>query len=686
MEDLNRTQVEARQKRPTVRWLVLVAAVLVFAGTAAIAATLKQAADDRRQAQVVLARLEEHSVRLNTVAFAMLANRRVTKESLAEVALHEKRMASYARDLRQLRLDPGMLDPLSRQRVAYGAAMQAVANLAAAGRFEAAQRLAGRTALPEHHEFEEAVEHANETLGEEATDQVRNSNLWTALTTVFALLVASTLLWRFDRERKSAYVAKAEGRALARSEEHFRSLVQNSSDLTLIIDPDSTIRYASPSSQRILGYPPEHVAGTKLADLCLTDEAELVNHCVGECLTDAGSVNRCQFHVKHADGRLRVLETMGSNRLDDPATKGIIINARDMTEQKTFEEQLAVRNTQLEDRNSELSALYELSEAVGTATDMEWLFKRALDALTRIPLLKDCDRGGFLRISEDRLRLVTYFGARHSPEFLLAHNEMKVGDCLCGLAVQTGEVITSDDCFQDPRHTIRVPGMTPHGHIIVPLKAMGRVVSVLYLYTPAGLRIDEHMSMLVSALGNRIGAAIENLMLYQETKELSLHDPLTGLANRRMMSIALDESFARAKRLERSFSVVMLDLDYFKKYNDSHGHAAGDKLLANVAGIIQSETREIDLAVRYGGEEFLIILPEAGSPEAVAVAERIRQRVMETPFPPRVGSEPAHVTISPGVATYDRSMAGADQLVEMADRAMYEAKRKGRNRVEVWAA
>jgi diguanylate cyclase (GGDEF)-like protein len=218
--------------------------------------------------------------------------------------------------------------------------------------------------------------------------------------------------------------------------------------------------------------------------------------------------------------------------------------------------------------------------------------------------------------------------------------------------------------------------MSPHGHLIVPLKAMDKVVGVLCLYLPVGVGIEEDRKMLLYILGAQIGIAIDNARLYEETKRLSIRDPLTGLANRRLMDIMLEKSFARAKRLGSPFSCIMLDIDYFKKYNDTYGHPAGDSLLIKIAGILLDEVREIDLVVRYGGEEFFVLLPDVKSPEALRAAERIRLAV-------EAGTG---VTVSLGISSYNQGVRTREDIIKNADYALYQAKQLGRNRIELNAA
>ncbi len=208
----------------------------------------------------------------------------------------------------------------------------------------------------------------------------------------------------------------------------------------------------------------------------------------------------------------------------------------------------------------------------------------------------------------------------------------------------------------------------------------------MYLYTPPGTNVDEDRKKLFATIGGQLGIAIENARLFEKTKELSLHDPLTGLANRSLMDIELKNNFAMARRTKRPLSLVMLDLDHFKKYNDTYGHPAGDKLLADIAAIITGMMRETDLVVRYGGEEFLIILPETDSSSAVQIAERIRTTIMQTGFLFTGNQQPGYITVSQGVATYDQTVEidREDRILVMADGALYHAKRAGRNRVEVY--
>ena len=332
---------------------------------------------------------------------------------------------------------------------------------------------------------------------------------------------------------------------------------------------------------------------------------------------------------------------------------------------------LKQRTDELQKANSDLSLLYKVSTAAGSTMKLDELFEAVLNIVAHLEIFKLEYKGAVFTIDGDRMKL--FYQRGFSDPFVNAHKDMKVGDCICGIAAKTGEIIVSESSETDSRHTIKYPGIISHGHISIPLESRNRVLGVLCLYPPVGIEINKHDMALFYTIGNRIGAAIDNIMLYEETKTRSLHDPLTGLANRRLMDYVLETSFARAKRAECPFSAIMLDIDSFKNYNDKYGHSFGDKMLVDIAKIVSKEIRQIDLGVRYGGEEFLILLPETGLSEACEVAERMRKDV----------EVKTGVTVSLGITCYNHNMKTKEEIISKADDALLQAKRKGKNRIEV---
>jgi two-component system cell cycle response regulator len=172
----------------------------------------------------------------------------------------------------------------------------------------------------------------------------------------------------------------------------------------------------------------------------------------------------------------------------------------------------------------------------------------------------------------------------------------------------------------------------------------------------------------------------------QQSIEMAITDGLTGLYNRRYMeshlSTLVEQSAARGKPL----TALVLDIDFFKSINDSHGHDAGDDVLREFATRVRKSIRGIDLACRFGGEEFVIIMPETDMAVATIVAERLRRRIASEPFPISQGSKALEVTVSAGIATLDAADDTAATILKRADQALYRAKRDGRNRVVADAA
>jgi diguanylate cyclase (GGDEF)-like protein len=160
-----------------------------------------------------------------------------------------------------------------------------------------------------------------------------------------------------------------------------------------------------------------------------------------------------------------------------------------------------------------------------------------------------------------------------------------------------------------------------------------------------------------------------------ELEHLSVTDALTGLYNRRHLMGVLATEAQRSRRLRRQFTILLMDVDHFKQYNDTHGHVAGDAALVRVADILRQTTRGVDCVARYGGEEFLVVLLETTMTTAAIVAERIRARVEAEPF------AGGRVTVSVGIAECPGNGDTPESLIESADSAMYEAKHGGRNRV-----
>ena len=173
-----------------------------------------------------------------------------------------------------------------------------------------------------------------------------------------------------------------------------------------------------------------------------------------------------------------------------------------------------------------------------------------------------------------------------------------------------------------------------------------------------------------------------NIILYREVRQLSVTDPLTGLYNRRLFMQSLRREHARARRYGNDLALIMIDIDHFKHYNDSHGHPAGDLLLRSFATRMRGVARSTDIVARYGGEEFMILMPDTNLPMAAHLAERLRKDIESFPFEHRATQPDGKITVSIGCGQLDRdSETDVDQLLRIVDDCLYRAKNCGRNQI-----
>jgi diguanylate cyclase (GGDEF)-like protein len=212
--------------------------------------------------------------------------------------------------------------------------------------------------------------------------------------------------------------------------------------------------------------------------------------------------------------------------------------------------------------------------------------------------------------------------------------------------------------------------------VIVPLSAGGQALGALVVEHPGriGPRIERRVVGMLERFAGHAALALRNAWLLEEIQHLAMTDSLTGIANRATFQAVLGQELSRTRREGGSVALALLDLDHFKRLNDSHGHQAGDEVLRRVAGVLDECSRGFDTPARYGGEEFAIVLPNTSHEEALVVAERLRQGVVGAGIKPSV-------TVSVGVACFPQDAGDGDELVRAADEALYVSKGAGRNRV-----
>ncbi len=249
----------------------------------------------------------------------------------------------------------------------------------------------------------------------------------------------------------------------------------------------------------------------------------------------------------------------------------------------------------------------------------------------------------------------------------------------------TFEIITDEVSkkVKDP-----ICGLLKTEHFVtVPLKAKDKtngVILVDNIFTKKPITKDE--IRILTMFANQAGLAIENSHLYERTVRLSYSDSLTNLINHGRFQYLLSRNLKRAAQLKKPLSLVMIDIDNFKNFNDTLGHPAGDKVLLNIARILKKTCRAGDIVARYGGEEFIVVLTDTNKESAWGMAERLRQAVEKFNFPGQEVQPNKNLTISSGLACFPEDAKNKGELIAKADSALYQAKKAGRNRTHIYSA
>jgi len=352
--------------------------------------------------------------------------------------------------------------------------------------------------------------------------------------------------------------------------------------------------------------------------------------------------------------------------------------------------------TTLERSNALISALAQVAARMETASDLDGILQtlgeevKKLDLTCLVALFVPGTSDLVIRyttLDKQRLRILERAGGRKMDEFHFpADRLLPYADLTQHLrpTILPDPIALVTNVLEGfPRSVVeRVlepAGMTkdtPVGHL--PLVVEERVLGLLWLW---GENLKESDLAAMSIFANQVAVAIENARLFAEVVNLAITDPLTGLYNRRGLFELGRIEFARTRRFGRPFASMMLDIDRFKRVNDMYGHPIGDQVLQALAKHCQSSVREIDLIGRYGGEEFIFLLPETNLEVTKEIAERLRRTIANMLIPTDKGE--LSVTASLGVAMYDENTLDLDTMIARADQAMYVAKHKGRNRIAV---
>ncbi len=496
MRKVGLSRNEARQ--PASLWVVLVVLLVIVLATSLLVDRATDYAQERVQTQVYLFRIQDRTVEQHIALEELL-------RGAVEVSAFEREVAEDHREIEEAENELGRLDPddenLWRIREALGAHEAAIAEAVAlierGGLREEAEVIKEQRVDPTFNALQDTLE----DISARYEDAARHASLVADLLTYAPIFLAAITLSAVLLVRQREQARQADQEAERRSQERFRSLVQNASDVIVVMGADQTIHYVSPSVERVLGYRPEDVVGEDAFAFVHPDDLARVRDAVADAVSNLGTPSFMELRIRHADGSWRHLESTCTSLLEDPAVGGIVFNSRDITERKNLQRRL---------------------------------------------------------------------------------------------------------------------------------------------------------------------------------KHQAFHDDLTDLPNRALFAERLRQALDRSERQGGKIAVLFVDVDNFKDVNDSLGHWAGDKLLAEFAKRLKASVRPGDTVARFGGDEFAVLLEGVADEGAAGVAKRAIEKLRRKPFV-LVGRE-IFVTPSIGIALSGYTEPGGEDLLRRADLALHRAKERGKAR------
>ncbi|MFZ5861868.1 MAG: diguanylate cyclase [Nitrospirota bacterium] len=339
---------------------------------------------------------------------------------------------------------------------------------------------------------------------------------------------------------------------------------------------------------------------------------------------------------------------------------------------------------QVADRRQGLASLTELMRNSASTLSVADLSQIVLDCTTASV---DAEQGSLMLLDEDRNELVVKAIKGLNPKIVDALR-IRPGEGISGSVFAEGQPLLVSDLETDARVLQdKRPRYRTRSFVSLPLRAEDRTIGVLNVADKAsGDPFTSQDLDLLTSIATYTMVAVQRSEFHrrsEELKRISITDSLTGLLNRGHFQERLSEEVERFKRHKLPFSLIMIDIDDFKRLNDTHGHVVGDEALVATARAIRNSIRAIDMAARYGGEEFTVILPQTSKQASRTMAQRIGRAVSRTPIHSTKG-DVMHLTVSLGAASFPDDASTPDELLQRADQAMYEAKRRGKNQAVVY--
>lgn len=380
------------------------------------------------------------------------------------------------------------------------------------------------------------------------------------------------------------------------------------------------------------------------------------------------------------DGINRVLARLTTLRVS------VIDQGRELAatqEELRLQEALAAKSEELETRLRERRMLFEILRTSSSTTELSEVLGAITDRVHEFLRMREVA----LLLLEGEDKLVVRSARGFADTKAVVGMTIARGQGIAGEVASAGHAIVVRDVAVEPDY-LAFWGHAPRegSFAAFPINYRGRMLGILAATRPASDPLQEPEVKLLDALADQASLSIRNAQLFAELRELSTHDELTKLANRRLLATRLANELDRARRFHLPVSLLMLDLDHFKLLNDQCGHPVGDAALERVARLLEAAVRRVDTVARIGGEEFVVVLPSTDAVEAAKVGEKLRSVIASCSDMPGVEAQPGgRLTMSVGVAEFDERVdADGDGLLARADEALYTAKRRGRDRLIVW--
>ncbi|NJN65340.1 MAG: PAS domain S-box protein [Chloroflexaceae bacterium] len=466
--------------------------------------------------------------------------------------------------------------------------------------------------------------------------------------------------------------------ALQESRNNFQTLFDTMDDFLFIFDASGRIIQVNPVVEQRLGYSAEELASMHLADVHLAEQRGEVVAFIAAMVNGTAMVSTVPLMAQ--DGTTIPVETRVTRGTwgNQSVLFGI---SRDITELKQAEdslleanEQLHLRVRELQRRNHDIILLNRMGEFLQSCLNTSDVFTTVEQFAGQL----FAHQGGALYIMHEANHMVEAVSRWGTPPY--AELMFATEECWAlrrGRSHIVGRLLAGPRC----QH------IRTHGHpfaLCMPLIAQSKILGVLHLRSDLADsdEAEDRWIQLATMMAEQVAMALANLRLREQLQDQAIRDALTGLYNRRYLDDTLVRELHRAARHRHSVGVIMLDIDHFKRFNDRYGHDAGDAMLMAVGEFLQTHVRREDIACRYGGEEFTLILPDTSLPDTLKRAEELLAGARELQIRHK-GRSPGAITLSFGVACCPEHGRTADEVIRAADTALLRAKETGRDRVVV---